>query len=404
MTNTARSRSAIFPSPIVSADAVDDVANAIDDAGIFGLDLEFMTEGRYVPELSLVQVAWGDIADPNVAAIDPLKVNIDPILDLIDDPQIATVIHSAQADLALLGAHYQVRAGALVDTQIAAAFLGAGDQLGYGTLVQRITGIELDKGAQFTEWSRRPLSEEQIAYALDDVRYLQRIWDQLQAELIEHDRLAWVRDECDRLAEGWSRRTPPEEMYKRIRGWNSLKRKQLGALRAVSAWREEESLDHNRPPGWLLNDRTLLELCRRSPQDESGLREIRGMGSSTVDRYGQEIIELIRSGIDDPPEKPEKPLRVPNVGQAWTAIISGIVQTRCHAAAIATRFVATRSDIEDVITWWLIGDKDIEPEIPLLNSWRRDVAGQDILDWLSGDTMIAVDQSKMGITIIPRSQ
>lgn len=388
----------------MSADVVDDVADAIDDAGTFGLDLEFMTEGRYVPELSLVQVSWGDIADPNVVAIDPLKVNIDPILDLIDDPQIETVIHSAQADLALLGAHYQVRADALVDTQVAAAFLGIGDQLGYGTLVQRITGVELDKGAQFTEWSRRPLSEEQLAYALDDVRYLLKIWDQLQTDLVEKDRIGWVKDECDRLAEEWSRRTPPEEMYKRVRGWNSLKHKQLGALRAVSAWREEESLDHNRPPAWLLNDRTLLELCRRSPEDERGVREIRGMGSGTADRYGRQIIELIRLGIENPPEKPPQPLRVPNIGQAWTAIMSGIVQTRCHTAAIATRFVATRSDIEDVITWWLTGNRDIEPQIPLLNSWRRDVAGQDILDWLAGDTTIAVDQSEMGITIISISK
>jgi len=395
------SRSEAPENPVTDARDVDDIADAIDEAGSFALDLEFMTEGRYVAELSLVQVGWGDSADPEVAAIDPLKVDIDPIVELLEDPEIETMIHSAQADLALLGQQYRARAENMVDTQIAAAFLGMGDQIGYGPLVQKVTGVELDKGAQFTEWSRRPLSAEQLSYALDDVRYLPRVWDRLRVDLDERDRRSWVDDECNRMAETWSRRTPPDEMYMRVRGWNGLNARQLGALRAVAAWREEESLQHNRPPSWLLNDRTMLELCRRPPRDERGVREVRGMGNGTAQRYGTDLLDLIRDGQQDPPDVPSRAPRLPNVGQAWPAVLSGIVQTRCREVEVAARFVATRSDIDEVIAWWLTGDRDAEPEVPLLTSWRRELAGQDVLDWLGGRTTIAVDDSEAGVRIAP---
>lgn len=403
MTTASRRPSEATPTPITNPRDVDDIADAIDEAESFALDLEFMTEGRYVAELSLVQVGWGNPQDPEVAAIDPLKVDIDPIVELLEDPEIETMIHSAQADLALLGQQYEARAQGLIDTQIAAAFLGMGDQIGYGPLVQRVTGIELDKGAQFTEWSRRPLSPEQLSYALDDVRYLPRVWDRLRADLDDRDRRGWVDDECERMAETWSRRTPPDEMYMRVRGWNGLNARQLGALRAVAAWREEESLEHNRPPSWLLQDRTMLELCRRPPRDERGLRDVRGMGNGTAQRYGKELLKLIRDGQQDPPDVPRRAPRLPNVGQAWPAILSGIVQTRCREVEVAPRFVATRSDIDDVIAWWLTGDRDAEPDVPLLTTWRRELAGQDVLDWLAGRTTIAVDDSEAGVRIARNS-
>ncbi len=403
MSSASHTTSEAPPNPVTDARDVDDIADAIDEAGSFALDLEFMTEGRYVAELSLVQVGWGDIEHPEVAAIDPLKVDVDPIVELLENREIETIIHSAQADLALLGQQFDARGQHIVDTQIAAAFLGMGDQIGYGPLVHRVTGVELDKGAQYTEWSRRPLSAEQLSYALDDVRYLPRVWEQLRTELEARDRIGWVDDESDRLAEAWSKRTPPEEMYMRVRGWNALNAKQLGALRAVAAWREQESVHHNRPPSWLLNDRTMLELCRRPPRDERGVREVRGMGNGIAQRHGRELLDLMSDGEKDPPEVPPRSPRLPKVGQAWPAVLSGIVQTRCRELEVAPRFIATRSDIDDVIGWWLTGNHDEEPEVPLLTSWRRDLAGQDVLDWLAGNTTIAVDDSEAGVRIVPHT-
>ncbi|GMU41026.1 MAG: 3'-5' exonuclease [Chloroflexota bacterium] len=390
------------PAPPLISDPseVASIASEIARFGSFSLDLEFMTEGRYVAELSLVQVGWGDPESPNVAAIDPLKVDARPVVDLVGDPSVTTVIHSAQADLALIGAVFQVRGRNVVDTQIGAAFLGFGDQIGYGALVERMSGIHLDKGAQFTEWSRRPLSDEQIRYALDDVRYLPSAWRRLHEDLATRGRLDWVREECDRLAETWAERIPPEEMFRRIRGWNALRPRQQGALRALAAWREAEALRSNRPPAWLVNDRTMLEIARRPPNSLDELRAVRGMGEGTAARYGQAIIEAARRGMDEPPPAEATPPRLPNLGQSWPAILSGIVQARCREASIASRFVATRREIDDVIAWWLVGDRSQEPDIPLLSGWRREMVGADILEWLRGETAVVVDpDTEAGLSI-----
>ena len=376
------------------------IAAAIESQGWFALDLEFMTEGRYVAELSLVQVGWGDIDHPTVAAIDPLSVDPRPVLELVAHEDIEVIIHSAQADLALIGAAFGVRANHVFDTQIAAAFLGMGEQIGYGALVERIAGVHLDKGAQYTEWSRRPLSADQLRYALDDVRYLPSIWRRLATQLEDRGRTAWVQQECDALADTWAERTPPEEMYRRVRGWNTLKRRALGALRGVAAWREQEALRANRPPSWIMNDRSLLELARRPPQDNNDLAAVRGLAEGTIQRYGAAILEAVERGVNDPPEDDPTPPRLPNLGQAWPAILSGIVQARCREAEIAPRFVATRRDMDEVIAWWLTGDQAHEPELPLLSGWRRELAGQDLLDWLCGETTVAVDlHTEAGVRI-----
>ncbi|MCK9487067.1 MAG: ribonuclease D [Dehalococcoidia bacterium] len=388
------------PALITTATDVAGIVRAIREAGGFALDLEFMTEGRYIAELSLVQVGWGDPDGPNVRAIDPLQVDASPIADLVADPDVEVVIHSAQADLALMGAVFGVRGRGVVDTQIAAAFLGMGDQIGYAALVERMAGVQIDKGSQFTEWSRRPLTDDQIRYALDDVRYLGAAWEELRDELAGRDRLDWALDECDRLAETWAERIPPEEMYRRVRGWNSLRRRGQGALRALAAWREEEALRVNRPPSWILNDRTMLEIARHPTSDVRELRSVRGLGEGTAARYGQAIMDAALAGAEDPPPQDDTPPRVPNLGQSWPAILSGIVQARCREASIAPRFVATRSNIDDLIAWWLVGDRSVEPDIPLLHGWRRDLVGGDLLEWLQGKTSVVVDpDSEAGLTI-----
>jgi ribonuclease D len=227
------------------------VAAELRAAGTFALDLEFMSEERYVPELALLQVAW--IADgvPTAVAVDPLAVDARPIAELVAVPSIVTVLHSGQADLVAAARTLWVAGAAIVDTQVAAAFLGMGEQIGYAPFVQRTLGLPVDKGGQFTEWLRRPLSEDQLRYALDDVLHLLPAWDSVREELLERGRFEWVLEECERLARGWSERLAPEEMYRRVSGWGTLRPRQQGALRAVAAWREREALAVNRLPSRL---------------------------------------------------------------------------------------------------------------------------------------------------------
>ena len=386
---------------IEDAPTVEAVASAVAAAGSAAVDLEFMTEGYYIPELSLVQVAWGDIDGPIAVAIDPLAVSPAPLVEALARPEVEVILHAAQADLALLATRFDLRLDGLIDTQIAAAFVGMGEQISYSGMIERLLDVELDKGAQFTEWSRRPLSSDQLEYALDDVRYLPSAWRKLRARLEGRGRLDWVAEECQRLADTWAERIPPEEIYRRVRGWNQLRAASLGALRALAAWRERESLRVNRPPSRLMHDRTLLEICRRPPQTMQALRDVRGLAGGVVQRHGEEILDEVAHGALEPPSLPPRPDQVPRIGQAWPAVLGGIVQTRAREARIAARFIATRSDLEDVIAWWLTGDRDQEPELPLLGGWRRGVAGDDILDWLSGRTTIAVDgESESGVRIV----
>ena len=168
---------------VTAPETVEEIAGEIASEGRFAFDLEFVSEGRYLPDLALIQVAWGEPLDPNIALIDCVAVDPMPILKLVADEVTATIAHAAKQDLGLLASRFSVAAHRLWDTQIAAAFLGIGDQIGYAKLVSKLIGEKLDKGAQYTEWLKRPLSTKQILYAGNDVRYLLPVWDLLQQRL-----------------------------------------------------------------------------------------------------------------------------------------------------------------------------------------------------------------------------
>lgn len=380
-------------STATDATAVEELASTLRDAGTFTIDLEFVSESRYVPELCLVQVGWGEPSSPQVAAVDPLEVDPRPVVELVGDPDVEAVFHAAQADLALLSRRFGIVARGIYDSQIAAAFLGLGDQIGYANLIDKLLGVSLDKGAQFTDWCRRPLTDEQLRYAFDDVRYLLQAWPELRTRLEESSRLAWVVEETERLAESAASHTPPEEMYRRVKGWAKLRGKALGALQTLAAWRERTALDDNRPPAWIVQDRSLIEIARRAPRNESDLHGIRGVKEGTVRRHGREILDAVRRGLDNPPPRDDRGRPLPDAARAWSVLLSGLVNARAREAGIAPRFVGTRSDVESLVRWWVEGNRSEEPDLPLLAGWRRELAGRALLSWLSGETAIEIDEA-----------
>ena len=394
-----------LPEPATSPEAVREMADAIRDSGWFCLDLEFVSEGRYVPDLGLVQLSWGDVDEPTVAAIDPLAVDPGPVVTLVSDPTLETVFHAAQADLALLSTRHDVQPHAVVDTQIAAGFLGLGDQIGYGPLVEKIIGIKLDKGGQFTQWLSRPLSHEQLRYALDDVRYLPRVWAELRGELDRRGRLGWVDEESARLVASYTHRTPPHEAYRRLRGWAALNTRSQGALRGLAAWREHEALRLNMPPSRIVPDRTMVELARRIPNNTRGLTEARGMSDGTVRRFGDKLIHALHEGANDPPkrERPRPPLS--DAAQSWSSMLTSLLAAFCREGEIAPRFVASRADAEELARWWLSGEGDEHPDLALLSGWRRELAGERLLNWLHGKAAIVADpNAPAGIGLVPLSR
>lgn len=385
------------PRPIEDPREVQRVAREIARAGLFALDLEFVSESRYVPNLCLLQVGWGDPQAPEVALIDPLAADPAPIVDLVADPGVEVVLHSAQGDLALLAQRFGIEGSAIWDSQVAAGFLGLGDQVGYGGLVEQLTGTVLDKGAQFTNWCRRPLSDEQLHYAVDDVWYLARMWPEMARRLEERGRLDWVAEESARVARVAATRPPPEEMYRRVKGWERLPEEAREAVRALATWREREALESNKPPQWLLRDGVLLEVARRRPESLAELRQVRGIKEEAVRRYGREILAVLTEGAEPPPAPPRR-ARLPKPAEGWGALVSGLIQARCREADVAPRFVASRADAEELARWWAEegsrGEGASEPDLPLLSGWRRELAGQAALDWLAGQTAIAADPAR----------
>lgn len=380
-------------SVITDSAAVAELASVLRRAGAFALDLEFVSESRYVPEICLAQIAWGDPESPEVAALDPLAADLRPVLELVADPEVEVVFHAAQADLALLSQRLGIAGHNVYDTQIAAAFLGLGDQIGYASLIASLLEVELDKGAQFTDWCRRPLSEEQLRYALDDVRYLAAAWPRLRRRLEAEGRLAWVEEETERLAATAANRTPPEEMYLRVKGGNRLRGREQGVLQALAEWRERTALAENRPPSWILQDRSLIEVARRAPADSAALSSIRGVKDGSVHRYGRDILQAVREGKQRQPDRGPRLRPLPDKAKGWTVLLAGLVTARAKESGVAPRFVATRDDVERLVRWWIEGDRDREPEVAVLTGWRRELAGEALLAWLRGRTAIAIDES-----------
>lgn len=368
--------------PIHEGKEVRRVAEAIRRSGAFALDLEFVSVSRYQPDLALVQVAWGDPAAPEVAAIDPLAVDPAPIAELIASPEILTILHAAQGDLAILASLYGVRARGIADTQLAAAMVGLGEQVGYAALVRGLLGESLDKAMQFTDWLARPLSPEQLAYALDDVRYLARVWGRLEEQLRARGRLSWVNAEADRLAEDAVWRPEPEEAYLRIGSWMTLDARQLGALRKLAAWRERRAAEANRPPSWLAKDRYLLDVARRLPASRDILKTVPGANAGWLDRHGKAVVALVSEGRAEPIPPPPRP-RLSVAERKRAGKLAAHLEERCKAAAIAVRMVVQKGDAEQLLDWWLRQGDGPEPAIPLLQGWRRELAGEAALAWLA---------------------
>jgi len=382
--------------PVDQVEGVAEIAEAIARAGKFAIDLEFVSEDRYVPELALVQVAWGEPGAPQVAAIDPLAVDPAPLFELVADPAVEVVAHAARQDLGLLVTSYSVTARGFVDTQIAASFAGLPDQIGYGRMVQHLFGVALDKGSQHTDWRRRPLSERQLRYALDDVRHLLAAWEALRGRLDARGRLSWAREESQRLAESVAQRRPPDEIYRQIGGWVALKGPSLAVLRELAAWREREALSSNTPPSWILPDAALIEVARRGPRSAAELARVRGVTPTAARRSGDAILAAV-AGASGRAVAVEAARPLSPRGQAQAAIVTAIVQSRCGEADVPARLVGGRSEAEALVAWIETGGPEGPGPAPLLlEGWRHEVAGSHAIAWLRGETALAADSQAPG--------
>lgn len=397
----------VTPNPpiqyVTSQGALESLCHTLEKSPILALDTEFVGEDTFIPRLELIQVATATTA----AVIDFPAVQAGGSLDvfwkLICNDKIEKVVHAGRQDLDLFATHAGQIPKPFFDTQIAAAMVGYGAQVAYANLVQRLHGTKLAKAHTFTNWSARPLSDDQIAYALEDVEFLLSIHMHLQDRLSALGRLEWVNEEFARLETAVGEKSrEPHERYQRIRGWDTLKPKGAAVLRELAAWRESEARRRNVPRGRVMRDEVLLQLARHPPKSVNELRGLRGVHSSEVDRHGEQLLAAITSALSLPPAAwPEIPReRKPDPESTGIVeLLQAVLKARAAEEGIAPTMLATSSDLQTLVE---AKQHRAALDVPLLRGWRRQLAGDLLLQVLNGAVTITVDRTSGALRMSPR--
>ena len=343
------------------------------------VDTEFMRESTFYSQLCLIQAATPD----EDCIIDPLADGIDltPFLGLLNDPDLLKVMHSARQDLEIFYDINQKVPKPLFDTQIAAMALGYGDSVGYTALVKGRLGVNLDKGARFTDWSRRPLSDKQLKYAIGDVTYLRDMFPGMRDELERKGRLSWIEQETEPMLREELYSNDPERAWERLK-IRSPKKPYLAALKASAAWREREAISRNIPRRRVLKDDALYAIAQGQPRDIKALGRIRGVPNGFErSRSAQSLVDAVDAAIanmdDYAPDVPKPKHRPPNLGPT-VEMLRTLLRLRTEYEDIAPRLVANAADIEEIAA---VGEK---ADVAALKGWRREVFGNDALALLDG--------------------
>jgi ribonuclease D len=369
------------PALVDTYESLQALCESLKGADWLALDTEFIREKTYYPRLCLIQIA----SDRTLACIDPLALDsLAPLYALFDDPAITKVFHAAGQDLEIF---YYLRGQLprpLFDTQLAAALLGHGEQIGYANLVKAVLDVELDKSHTRTDWARRPLQDQQVRYALDDVRYLRELYPRLRSALEKRGRLGWMQSDLERLTDPASYRVEPMDSWKRVKGINRLKRRQLNILKHLAAWREQQAVAGDKPRRWILSDDALLNLATQKPASAEELGHIRQLEPGTVKRHGDTLMGLIKQALSEPEsEWPEyKISRKAGAAEEATAdLLMAIVRLNAERHELSPGQLTTRGE--------LIRLAQGERELALLRGWRRQLAGDDVLAFLDGRCELA---------------
>jgi ribonuclease D len=382
--------------------ALESLCHTLRQSPRLALDTEFVGEDTFVPRLELIQVATATTA----AVIDFPAVqatrSLDVFWELICDTKIEKIVHAGRQDLDLFAIHAGQIPKPFFDTQIAAAMVGYGAQVAYANLVQRLHGTKLAKAHTFTNWSARPLSEDQIAYALEDVEFLLSIHTHLQNRLSTLGRSEWVSEEFARLETAIGEKgREPQERYQRIRGWDTLKPKGAAVLRELAAWREAEARRRNVPRGRVMRDEVLLQLARHPPKSVNDLRGLRGVHSSDIDRHGGHILASITSALALPtsawPEVPSDRKPDPE-STGIVELLQAVLKARAAEQGIAPTMLATSADLQTLVD---AKQSRAALDVPILRGWRRQLAGDLLLQVLDGTVTITVDRTSGALRMTP---
>ncbi len=384
---------------ITTTDALAALCERLSKSEFVAVDTEFMRENTYWPELCLVQI--GD--ENEAAAVDPLADGIDltPLLDLLtENEDVLKVFHAGGQDVEIIVNMTGKTPHPIFDTQIAMMAISQSEQIGYANLVETWQGVTVDKGARFTDWSRRPLTDRQIEYAIGDVTHLAQIFPKMLEKLIKTDRGSWLNAEMDKLADPSNYITDPDQAWRRIRqpGRNP---QVLGRLKALASWREGEAQHKNIPRGRIMRDETLADIASHPPKAQKDLAKVRGLSAAWRDNdIGKRLMKIIAHAQPlDKSEMPEKMKRGAPLGKEGALVadlLKLLLKIRAREIDCAARLLTKADEMEALAA----GVRDL----PVLQGWRYEVFGRDALELVEGKLAFAVKDGKLSMTHIDDMQ
>ena len=380
---------------ITTTDALADLCDRLGKGDFVCVDSEFMRENTYWPELCLVQI--GD--EHEAAAIDPLAEGIDlkPLLDLLtENEDVLKIFHAGSQDVEIFYNLTGKTPHPIFDTQIAMMAISQSEQIGYANLVEHWLDKTIDKGARFTDWSRRPLTDRQLEYAIGDVTYLAKIFPRILKKLMKTDRGMWLNAEMEKLADPENYAIEPDKAWKRIRA-QGRNAQGLGRLKAVAAWREGEAQHKNIPRGRIMRDETLADIASHPPKKQADLAKVRGLSNAWKDNdIGNRLMDVLENAEPLPDsEMPARNSRGAPLGKEGALVadlLKLLLKIRAREIDVAPRLLTRSGELEQLAA----GVRDL----PILEGWRREVFGRDALDLVEGKLAFAVEKGKLKMTHI----
>ncbi|MAU41967.1 MAG: ribonuclease D [Kordiimonas sp.] len=354
------------------------------------VDTEFKREKTYWAQLCLIQVASPD----EYWAIDPLVEGLDlkPFYDLMANENVLKVFHAARQDIEIFVKEAGVVPQPLFDTQVAAMVCGFGESVGYEKLVLRLTNATLDKSVRFTDWSRRPLTEKQLNYALGDVIHLRDVYRALDAMLVKNGRQSWLAEEMAILTAAETYISHPEDAWRRLKT-RSNNRRFLAIVQTLAAWREVQAQSKDVPRNRIIRDDVLFEIAAHPPTDVAGLKQIRGLPANfEKGLQGAEVLNAVQAAMAIPekelPQIPKGKRPPDDKAAPIVELLRVLLKLKCQDAGVASKLVATIEHLE------LIARHD-QADVPALKGWRYELFGQDALAVKRGELGFAIRGGKL---------
>ena len=375
--------------PLINTpNALETLVNRALDAPCVGIDTEFVWEQTYYPRLGIIQVGF---SENDCHLIDAVTLSdLSPLGALIANRHTVKILHDAQQDLWILRRITDAIPCNIFDTRCAAGFAGLSSTLSLGNLLRMRLNIQLPKTETRTDWLRRPLSDNQHAYALNDVRYLPALREHLLTDIQRRDRENWLAEELRQydVAKLYDDRAP-EEQYTRVKGTGRLSRRDMVIVRELAAWREKKARQVDRPRAWIIRDDALVQIARRKPQSIQSLKRLRGIPRSAINQYGNSLLNAVQRGlaIDEKNCPPISPPERPNpFDDARLDLAMAFLRGQCLSEGIDITMVASRSEVKEFIS-----RKKNATDNPLHTGWRYEFLGADLIALLNGKHAIGID-------------